>query len=204
MNIIDFVYDIILIPKTFFDSLAGKSKLSGWAFLLLLFSVFTSMVSIPVVLGMNREEGVLFISAFTGFRYIVTVVLILLWSLILNFTAEILNGKGKAVGMFNAVMFSTFPLVFSIPAGFISLMVPSGYGVLLFMILMLCLILWMINLQLISISSIHGVSYLRAVGVISIPAAVITALFLLITIVGVIILSTIWAMAVKSINIRPF
>lgn len=160
------IYDVLFKPTAAMQNIAEK-KLTGQALLMFVISILVPVLAVyPSIKDMPGVPalGILFIIHSIGsfFSWV-------LGAAVLSFIAELLGGKGTAVGLFAAQGFSHLPRVASLPLWVIAALMPNGIRGLMLGLVGVLVVIWTLALHVAALRGAHGLSSAKAVVVLVAP-----------------------------------
>ncbi|MDD4600283.1 hypothetical protein SDC9_22939 [bioreactor metagenome] len=166
------LYDVLFQPRAAMRQIAAEKKV-GQALIVVLLSSIIPIWAVYFGLktaGMHHAFGIIGILQIVG-SLAVWVMGAALWHII----AELLNGKGTAVGLLSALGFAHLPRVFIVPLWVIAALLPAGAQALFMGITGVAIAGWVLYLDLAALQETYEISAVKAVLVIMAPPLVIFA-----------------------------
>lgn len=166
-NFLETIYDVIFQPQKAMRSIAER-RLAGQA----LFLFFVSMLMIPPWNFRNAIGGALSLPAPEAAFVIELLGCFILWffaASVLSIIAEICGGRGSAVGLFAALGFACLPRIVVMPLWALVAFLPERYRAAALGIIGTIVLVWIFLLSIEAVRASHGLSFGRAVLVLSLP-----------------------------------
>ncbi|MEN6414839.1 MAG: Yip1 family protein [Veillonellales bacterium] len=166
------LYDVLFHPSRAMREIAADKKL-GQSLAAFLLSVIIPLWAVYFgfkAAGMEKAIHVLILLQVIG-SLLLWFVGAALWHLI----AEILGGRGTAVGLLAALGFANIPRIFIVPLWVLAALMPQGIRPLLMTVTGLAIAIWILALDVEAIRGAHVVSGSKAVLILLTPLLLIVA-----------------------------
>ena len=180
LGLLDILYQVLASPSTAFRVVSQKRPL-GWA---ILTAIFSSVVFAYVILPNPHQLAEVIFGLDRGSLNIAPLVLVwlslfplalLIQAGLLHAVAVLSRGRGSYRGMFCALCFASFPVVFFAPLALFRAILDSGAGQLLYNIGSLILLLWILLLDIAAVRQNYHFRLGRAVATCLIPLFLVMA-----------------------------
>ena len=178
---LDLIFTIVTSPLIGFCQLKQQHLPWKATILVILAQVANTLQDSPLLGG-----SALMVSVLGG--SILAVILTLIMSLVLHWIAKFFHGRSQFSQTYQAVAFSSIPLIFAGPLILLRLLFPfSQQFASMSVIVNLLLMIWVIVLLVIAIRQTHEVSTVKAIFIAILPLAILLSLlFLLLVLAGVV------------------
>ncbi|MEG6586212.1 Yip1 family protein [Dendrosporobacter sp. 1207_IL3150] len=171
-TILDDIYDVIFSPRTALREIAARRELLS-ACIVFLLSVFIPMWA--VFLGLQMGEKSNSLGFIMVFQVIGSIAVWVVGTAIWHLCAELLGGRGSAVGLMTALGFSHFPRIFIVPLWVLATLMPAGISPFFIGISGFIILVWTLSLEVLAISGAYDISRTKAVIVFLAPVLLVIA-----------------------------
>lgn len=165
-TILEDIYDVLFQPRLALGRIANQAKLSS-ALVVFLVCVFVPMWAIYLgmqVTGSPTSVGFIMVAQAIG-----SVAVWLIGTAVWHLCAELLGGRGSAVGLLAALGFAHFPRIFIVPLWVLATWLPAAVAPLFLGGTGAVIALWTISLEVLAISGAYEISRTKAVLVLLTP-----------------------------------
>ncbi len=165
-SLFEILYDVLFEPRTAMQKIAQQKNV-GQALIVVLVSTVIPIWALS--LGITSAVMLTMVHIMMGIKVGASIVIWIIGSAIWQLIAELLGGKGTAVGMLAALGFGHLPRILLVPLWMLISVMPPSSKTLLLAVAVLVILGWSLYLDVVAIKEVHQLSAAKAVLVILMP-----------------------------------
>jgi hypothetical protein len=182
------VYELIARPAKLFTELTEERNVIGGVLFLLLISL-SNVLAVLLLYPQGTERAIFLIFFGTGFHLLMMLCVLILFTSLFHFSAEMLGNTGHIFSVFSLLCVCMSPLFLAIP---LSIMTKFfNLPIFLFLLpIIICIKVWVIVLSIMAVKVNYGTRIAEAIVIFFVPFLVIGALSFSIVVGGTIFLTS--------------
>jgi len=165
-SLLEILYDVLFQPATGMKNIAEQKNV-GQSLVVFLLSILIPIWAL--YLGLKATGMLAMIHVLIVLKIVGSTIMWIMGAAIWHLIAELVGGRGTAVGLFTALGFAHAPRIFIVPLWALIAVMPASSKTVLLTIAVLAIMVWSLSLDVVAIKEVHQLSASKAVLVMITP-----------------------------------